>query len=471
MATVLTNKQERVRNSICKACLVLSVFWFFVASVYIGAWSSVLTAIRDYYPSILPGLAWRQPHLEARMSGYRFWFPWIGGSFFVYWVYLTFLQVWSANQWKKLGSLLRSRSVVFFLTVIAFFAVGMLVYFFSNREWEAYQRPCWDQYCDYASLLADLISNPSERSWVPFRHFLDTDYHANSPLGPVLIAIVSLITRLSVVSSYRLCCAVATAASVGLFWHFCKQENRVESELRLPAVILLLTHLSVVRSSFFPQTDAFVLLWAMILIILAYRRFMYPKTRYGLALFALLASGLFVKLSFLPALAFVPLLGLGETCFRQTRGVWVKSFWREVGLFSILPLVPYLIFQVWMGTTRLYGVEFENVKTPDSTISFMVESFLHTILFFIPPLILGWKSLRKPQCGAALWVCLYCASIWISRASGWDRFYLAALPALVFLSCTGLARLRWACGLDAVWVFIIWTSLLNFLALNFRIYH
>jgi hypothetical protein len=84
MATVLTHEQERVRNSICKACLVLFVFWFVVASVYIGAWSSVLTAIRDYYPGTSPGLAWRQPFLEARMSGYRFWFLWIGGSFCVY---------------------------------------------------------------------------------------------------------------------------------------------------------------------------------------------------------------------------------------------------------------------------------------------------------------------------------------------------------------------------------------------------
>jgi hypothetical protein len=331
----------------------------------------------------------------------------------------------------------------------------MLVYFFSNREWEAYQRPCWDQYCEYAALLADLLANPSDRTWVAFRHFLATDYHANSPLGPVLIAIVSLITRLSVVSSYRLCCALATAATVGLFWHFCKQENRVEPELRVPAVILLLTHLSVVRSSFFPQTDAFVLLWAMLLVLLAYRRFMYPQTRYGLALFALLASGLFVKLSFLSALAFVPLWGLWEAYLRHMRGTWVKSFWREVGLFSILLLVPYVIFQVWMGTTKWYGVEFEKMQTPDSTLPFVVESFLHTILCFIPLLILGWKGLRKPQFGAALWVCLYGASIWISRASGWDRFYLAAIPALVFVSCKGLARLQWACGLDAVWVFPI----------------
>ena len=92
----------------------------------------------------------------------------------------------------------------------------------------------------------------------------------------------------------------------------------------------------------------------------------------------LVTAGLFIKLSFLPVLAMIPLWTALET---QLLGKGFSSeakrtLIRRIAIFVVGPLVVYLAYQKAFGLFRMYGREFGRMQTDDAFPPFHVISIV-----------------------------------------------------------------------------------------------
>src|SRR5207244_207760 len=174
-------------------------------------------------------------------------------------------------------------------------------------------------------------------------------------------------------------------------------------------LLLFASHLIVARSSAFPQTDAFVLLWTTALVLLAARRSRAPRAWHGILCFALLVTGLFVKLSFLPALALLPLWRVVDALASRRRVDLVVVI-KDAAVYSLLPYVIFLLAQRQLGLLHLYGVELRAIAGSDSHPAFVVLSCLHAAVLFAPLAWLGRRRFGSNEAALVGWIALYLAS-------------------------------------------------------------
>lgn len=414
-------------------------------------------AFAGFYPA---DEAWRQALLEQRLDGYAS-FLWLAFGALVCWC----LVLWRADAANALAARLRRAGPL--LAALAVLATVGLAYHFSTREWERLGRPCWDNYCLYADLLSKwLVGQPVEQQLLSF---MREDYHANSPMGPLLIAGLRLVTGFETITSYRFSVFLATLGGGLLLWRLLCLAG-IARQAAAAALGLFAAHLIVARSAFFPQTDAFVLLWTSALLVVAAERARAPRAWHAPAGLLLLVTGLFVKLSFLPALALLPVWRVA-TSLAQRRRPDLRALGFDVLLFSLLPLALYLLAQWRLGLLRLYGVELGIIPTSDSNLPFVAMSIVHAAWLLGP---LAWFGRRR--CGAlewalCAWIVLYLAALWLSRASGWDRFYLALLPPLSVLAAHGLAIVEERLGSGPLWAGVLLAASLNYAALQLWLYY
>src|SRR5262249_36553576 len=147
--------------------------------------------------------------------------------------------------------------------------------------------------------------------------------------------------------------------------------------------------------------------------------------------------GLLVKLSFLPALVFVPAMEVVRY-FRNG-----ADFLRTVLIggvaFSIVPLISFWLFQHVIGTEAMFAEELRMKGYGDRRdIVFIVDVTVRSLLFFAPLILLGWKRFRTTDCLLAMCVMIYLLSLWAGSAPGWDRHYLAVIPPITILAAKGL---------------------------------
>jgi hypothetical protein len=275
------------------------------------------------------------PFLAARVVGYRTFF----------WVLSAILALWCAAlavdpRVKAFEASFPSRpwrvAVARVATVAALLAMAVAAALLSDREWQRYGQPCWDNYCLYSTLLADGLRHPSSQTWAALHAFMRSDYHSNSPLVPLLVAATALTTGVEVVTSYRLVCGAATVLTLALLFSFLRSRRGVSSGRAAATILLVGSNIAVIRCSWFPQTDAFVFLWITLAVTQAAIYIEHPTGARALGFLAVLTTGLFVKLSFLPALAILPLWTALEA--RAVNRVVM----RPAALFVLVTLVVFI---------------------------------------------------------------------------------------------------------------------------------
>jgi hypothetical protein len=107
----------------------------------------------------------------------------------------------------------------------------------------------------------------------------------------------------------------------------------------------------------------------------------------------------------------------------------------------------------------------------DSNIPYILMSVLHAGLFLGYLVFIGRRELKRKDFFLLGWIGLYLASLWTARAAGWDRFYLAILPALAVVSSAGLSRLKKEWNEGVMWCFVGLYIVVNYAALWLNLYY
>lgn len=428
------------------------------------------------YPLLIPALLewsrgfysgvdlWRTPHLGARIVGLRWFLPSLA----------ALCGLWTLALRQRAA--LSPPPVRLYVPLVIMGALigGFLSYQLSSTVWIRYGRPVWDEYGRYARLLHAWLF-AVDRNAEALLGFMRRDYHSNSPFVPLVVAL-GMELGLAMITSFRLACALATLAATVVTWRTLRGLE-AERAPTVAALFLLWTNLAVARSLTFPQTDAFTLLWGALLVHAGVRRERHPGLARDLALGAVLALGLFVKLSLLPMLA-VPglwwLLARFVAPFRLAGTQTSEPGWSALAraaALTLLPLAAYLGFQRALGTAGLFLHELGMISsTQDAYWPFKLAAGVlttGTFLVLLPPARRDWGAVDRLLLA---WVALHVASVWLSGASGWNRFYLPALPALAVVGCKGLARLRTEAGDGALACFVVLAGAANYLALALDLY-
>ena len=251
----------------------------------------------------------------------------------------------------------------------------------SQQEWARRGRPCWDQYCDFAETVRTAMQDSSPESSEALRKHLSANYHANSPVGPFLIASLGLLVS-DIMTSYRTLSAGATLGSLLLCFWIARRYLALDTTPSLVAVLVFAAAGPIHRSFLFPQTDAIMMFFFTLAVerLLALRE-AFTMARY-LGLVASLTAALLTKLSALPLLG---IAGLGV--------VWPSpsESWREVvgnldpdvrprrflvfarGVRAlptvVVPLLGAALYMFSFGTTNAFNRELHRMITADSTIA------------------------------------------------------------------------------------------------------
>jgi hypothetical protein len=315
---------------------------FFIAAFIIGIFSVFYGQSVDRFVSAFDfydtSEQLRQVYLNQRLDSYARFFPLLA----------VVLLLWAAvlhfhDYLSELKPSVTLFVAIFLVTIVA-------DYFFSTREWIRFGRPCWDYYCTYAQLIYDWLIHATPAAKENLLRFLATDYHANSPVGPLLTVAAMLLTKMSAIGAYRLACGLATLSTLALVWRYLLKPLALDPSEKWAVMLLLSAHLIVARSFVFPQTDAFVLLWTTALLVCGWAWLERPTWQKRVGCFFILTSGLFVKLSFLPALALLPLWKAAQG--PRGRPALVALI-KEGAFFGLLPFVLYRLFQSAFSLTPL----------------------------------------------------------------------------------------------------------------------
>jgi hypothetical protein len=413
-----------------------------------------------------PAAAGREYLLQIRVHNYSYF---LVAAFFALAVWTLSLRF--SSQITRIGtrlSLLQHRTARLLIAGVCLGLVIAVAILFSNREWVRFGRPCWDNYCLYTDLVFRWLSVRTPEALDSLVHFMRSDYHANSPLGPFLFALVKMATGWK---------AVTTIGAASILWLCLIKPARLGPFVEGALLILFGTNAVVVRCFLFPQTDALVLLWTAALMAVALRRISHRRLAYDVGACFLLTTGLFVKLSFLPWLALIPLWrildGLLKGVFGSREGLkrWVPLFTKELLLFSVVPLICYLAFQRGLGLMNLFFVELHAMRTPDTFFPFKVISLLHAALFFMILILWGRRRLEESDYFLLAGAGLYLFSLLVSNTAGWDRFYLPLVPPLCVVAGRGLVVVQEKGGAGLVGIFVLLVAFLNYSLLKFWLFY
>jgi hypothetical protein len=428
-----------------------------------------------YYSRQDTDAAMREIQLQTRLQNYFYLLAAVFLCLALWTMSVRFCS--TPNRRDRSGWLPANRVANFLIGGMVFGLVTGLGVFFSSREWNHAGRPCWDDYCTYTECIAQWLSVRTRDSFDLLWQFMRGYDHANSPMGPLLFAVVKNATGLEVTTAYQTTNLLATLGAALILWRWLIKPGRYGGFLEGMLLLLFGTNLVVVRSCFFPQTDALVLFWMTALLAIALARMKQPKLAYDVGACLLLISGLFVKLSFLPCLALIPLWrlldGLQKRNFR-TRvelGIWLAGFGRELILFVFIPVAVFLTYQHLFGLWGMFIVELHAMKMADTFFPFKVMSLIHATTFFLILIYLGRKQLGASDALLLAGAALYLLSLWFSSASGWDRFYLPLVPPLCAAAGRGLVAVQETGGARLVAIFVILAALLNYFMLEFRLFY
>jgi len=281
------------------------------------------------------------------------------------------------------------------------------------------------------------------------------------------MAILSIVTGRSVEYSYALMSGIATLGILACAWWWLNREANSLSWIRFPAFLLLLTNPAVVRCFIFLQTDALVSFWIVAVISLGIIRFKNPQFWQLPVGAILLSTGLFVKLSFLPALIFLPVID-AVRAFRQrtdlVRTVLVSGF-----AFVLVPLGSFFLFQRATGTEYMFGQELYWRGYIDREIPFIIEVTGRTLLFLAPLIVIGCKKFGNDDFVLGLCLMLYLASLWFGRAPGWDRHYLPLIAPAAVLAAKGLKSVADRVGPSPVWAYVLLVCFLQYSTFAFKL--
>jgi hypothetical protein len=439
--------------------LVTAALVFAAATIYPFLQGRLATAARRFYGSTDDVL---YPFLAMRVVGYRPFF----------WILLGVLGAWCivlcADRHAKRSRSTFSRPLPRYLTWIAegvvFVSMVAVAVVLSDREWRRFGEPCWDNYCLYPELVLGWFRHPSSETWMALHSFLRADYHCNSPVVPVLVALTELVSGASVVAAYRFLSGAATLLALLTLFSFLRRKLGVSIDRAGLIVLLLISHLVVIRSFCFPQTDAFVFLGITLALTQSALFTERPTRRRAVACFIVLTMGLFIKLSFLPALAIIPLWTALDA-----RAV-NRDVIRRAAIFVLGPLLAFLAFQLALGLTGMYARELDRMQTIDSFPAFHLVSLLHAGAVLVPLIAIGRHRLTRTDRNILVWTGLYVLSLWGGRTSGWSRFYLAIIPPLAILSRHGIGVLAEELSTTSASIGVALYALTNYAALLLDLY-
>jgi hypothetical protein len=326
-----------------------------------------------------------------------------------------------------------SRAHLLALLAVGTAAVLVAGAFLSHRAWDGMGRPCWDWYCLYATHIRDALRSPGAASWSALRAHLDANFHANSPVGPLLTALVGLGVP-DIPTAYRLVSALATLATIPVLYRLAHHHLGLDTMASRVAVLVFVSASQVQRSLLFTQTDPLVMLFFSA----AFERLLTLRaefSRWGAMSVILLATlALLTKLSALPLVAVIGLVLMGG-------GAPVPPFQRllRAAFVALVPVAAFAGFMVVAGTLPNYAIELGRRATSDSRPWLHAIAAVSTLLplalsFFLDP--------RRPESKEApfvLAIVLYLAGLWGSGGSGWERFYLVILPVALPLAVKRLA--------------------------------
>jgi len=452
------------------------ILLFGVAFFYHIFFPSIFEYFSDFYTS---KNSWRQSYLDTRIYGYR---P------------MLFALALAALIWALLIAYRHSLLRIFtpidiffskrknFILIFLGLILCVLAFYFSQREWIRFGKPCWNNYCIYADLIRAALFENDPGARESLKRFLEIEYHANSPGVPFLTASISILSGSTSIVAFRILCSLCTIISFVFIWRFVRRFTEFSSNNYFPTLFLLGSNFVIVRSSSFPQTDAAIFLWITASLYFARKYLEHRNWRNSIMCFILLVSGLFIKLSFLPALTLIPLWSLIydyprcsiKTSKKSKSWSWKKAILQLVKeglLYSLLPLCIYLLWQYKVGTLHHYKTEFGLMQTEDTYLSAHIVCLLQSGLFFYFLILYGVKRLGKTECLLICWGILYWLSLIFSGASGWSRFYLGILPTLGIVSGVGLECLRENLGKTYLWIYCIISAVLSYTALSLNLYY
>jgi hypothetical protein len=402
------------------------------------------------------------PFLAARIVGYR--------SFL--WILSGVLGVWCVALWAdphaKRYEATFSRRLPRYLPWIAegvvFVSMAAVAVVLSDREWRRFGEPCWDNYCVYSELVLGWFRHPSSETWTALHSFLRAEYHCNSPVAPVLVALTELMSGADVVTAYRIVTGAATLLALLTLFSFLRRKLAVSINSAGLIVLLLISHLVVIRSFCFPQTDAFVFLGITLALTQSALFTESPTRPRAVACFVVLTTGLFIKLSFLPALAIIPLWTALDA-----RAV-NREVLRRAAIFALGPLLVFLSFQLSLGLTAMYARELDRMHTTDSFPAFHLVCLLHTGAILVPLIAIGRHRLTRTDRNVLVWMGLYLLSLWGGRTAGWGRYYLAIIPPLAIVSRHGIGILAEELSTTSASIGVALYALTNYAALLLDLY-
>ena len=382
-----------------------------------------------------------------------------------------------AIRWRRKLDELAQRFVHFggvgALTLLACAVLALLGYHYSTVVWERFGNSCWDNYCTYADRLEAWLTTGDRAARSELLGFMVSDFHSVSPVAPLLIALLKTLTGLSTLSAYRLCSALSTCAFAALtcFWLVPAQAR---GRSRLAVLVLMACNMATVRCFAFPQTDAFATLWITLLLCVGIAWRERPTAGRALGLVIVLASGVLVKLSFLPLLALLPLQGALDLAVALARGEGGSGKrLARLGLDLVLcvgaPLACFYAFCQGVGLMPMFWEQLRMVPTEDSTLLKHLFALGCVALGLVVAAVYGGRGLTARERMLALFVALFLLALWGSRASGYSRYYLAIVPALAVLAERGVTRLGKQLGPSVAGAFVLLCAAAGYAGLQAQI--
>jgi hypothetical protein len=280
--TVDPESLKRVMVLIGGSLLALAVMFYFFRPNLLSFWDGFYGSWRDYF-------------LRERIKNTPLFFLLIGAAIFI----SSFLI--SARKSRPDSTLSLARlSILIVFIVIPLLGLDISI---SIKEWRHFGSPCYDGYCQRASLWTNFVLHPSVSSRQIFYDSLLESYVGSSWIPPILIGSLSAI-GLPIVYSFMLLNLACWLGCVGILLSIAKRYYAFDRLALIVLFIVFFGHLGVARSLLFPQTDPlsvfFITLTAACLIELNNN----PSLRLYILTITIMTFGFFVKLSFLPAFTF-----------------------------------------------------------------------------------------------------------------------------------------------------------------------
>ncbi len=351
----------------------------------------------------------------------------------------------------------RGLALVFALTFLftAAYGVGKLYWQRSNRpdfartqanQYEGFV--AIDDYATRAELIAAWMRGEGELEAVFAK--ARSGFHPASLLVPCAVALLSFVVP-SIPLAFA---ALASAALLGAALVARRLALRLDpsggAATGWIAASLVVGHCLSMRTSAQLQMDPFCHFQALVALVFAVRWSEQRRATDGVALFLVLASGLFVKISLLPLLALPSLVGLVRGRFRAWKQPLVDGL-----RFGVLPAATWLA-----GLFAIGAIEAGFADMHDQATQFRIDlGYLRLfgtemlLLFQAFPLVaLVWLRGRGRELDVAtarvVWLALglVLLATWGFRFPHIARIYLPLVGMLAVLAAPCLRRLRHPLG-------------------------